>query len=160
MRLEGFVDADESTTSLISSFDYDDTLLTDLIWAAVKKLEKYLGVSICARTWKCQFTNGAGDIELPYGPVTDITSLTYKDGTAVDEDDYETTGFDFLSIDTLFTDRMIIIYEAGYEDLPEEIELAIKQCVYFWYENRESGSVPELALNTCRPYKRPWTWLA
>lgn len=160
MRLEGFVDSDESTTSLISSFDYDDTLITNLIWAAVKKLEKFLGVSIVSRTYKVLLSNGAGDIELPYGPVTAINSATYSNDVEIDEDSYTLRGFSFKTIEAPLCDKMTWNYDTGYDELPEEIELAIKQCVYYWYENRVDGSIPELALNTCRPYKRAWTWLA
>lgn len=165
LRLEGFVDEDESTTESLSDFDFDDTLISSFITAARKRAEKYCGISIVFHTWKDCFTNGAGDIEFRYGPIQSITSLAYKDdGTVVDEDNYETTGFDFQTLDTVYSDKMILIYDAGYEEVPEEISLAIKQMVAYWYKNRADESskylVPSQALATLEAFRRPWTYVA
>lgn len=160
LRLEGFVDTDESTTESLWDFDFDDTLITNMIKAAREKAEKYCGCSFVDHTWKVMFTNGAGDFEFPYGPITSFTSLAYKDGTAVGSDALEMYGYDFQILDYPNSDKMTAIYEAGYEDCPEEICLAIKQMVAYWYENRGTGEMPEYALTTMQPYKRAWTWLA
>jgi hypothetical protein len=160
LRLEGFVDTDESTIDVLSDFDSDDELLEDLIKAAREKAEKFAGCSFIAHTWKVLFTNGAGDFELPFGPVTDFTSLAYKNGTAVGAASITMYGFDFQVLDYPRGEKMTAIYEAGYEDCPEEVRLAIKQCVAYWYEKRMVGDIPELALATLQPFKRAWTWLA
>jgi hypothetical protein len=157
LRLEGFVDSDESTTEELSNFDFDDDLLTQMITAARKKLEKWLGVSIVFHTWQVQLTNCAGDIEIPYGPIQEITEVTYSNEVTAE---YTTKGFDFKLLVTPKNEDLIIEYEAGYEECPEEISLAIKQCVGVWYEERTIGGIPKLALSTASPYKRAWTWLA
>ena len=160
LRLEGFVDTDESTTESLWDFDFDDTLLTNMIKAARDKAEKFTGCSFVSHTWKVLFTNGAGDFEYPYGPVTEFTSLAYKDLTAVGSDAIENYGYDFMMLDYPRSEKLTAIYEAGYEDCPEEVRLAIKQMVAFWYENRTVGSIPELAMATLQSFKRAWTWLA
>jgi len=159
LRLEGFTDSDESTTDSLWDFDLDDSFITNLISAARKKAEDFCGCSFIDHTWKVMFTNGAGDFEFPYGPVTSLTSLAYKDGQAVGTDAIETYGYDFLVLDYPNSEKMTAIYEAGYEDCPAEVCLAIKQCVAYWYDNRNVGSIPELSLATLQPYKRAWTWL-
>ena len=41
LRLEGFVDEEESTTESLSDFTFDDTLINTMISAARQKIEKY-----------------------------------------------------------------------------------------------------------------------
>lgn len=164
MRLEGFVDVDESTTESLSNFSSDDSFISSLITAARKRAEKFLGVSIVFHTWKVLLTNNAGDIELPFGPVQEFTSLTTKDGTAYDEDNIKLRGFDFQILESPTCEKLIAIYDAGYEDVPEEIVLAIKQMVWFWYANRGEDAevsrvIPAHAEATLWPFKRPWTYV-
>lgn len=160
MRLEGFVDVDESTTEELSDFDFDDDLIEDFITAARKKLEKHLGLSIVYHSWKDCFTNGAGDTEIRNGPIREITEVTYKDDTVIYEDSYETTGFDFLTLDTVFSVPIIVYYEAGYEDCPEELRIAIMKIVWHWFQTRDLGTLPEGVLTSVSEFKRAWTWLA
>jgi hypothetical protein len=160
LRLEGFVDTDESSTESLWDFDFDDTLLTNMIRAAREKAEKFTGCSFIDHTWKVTFSNGAGEFELPYGPVTELTSIAYKDGTAVSESAIESFGFGFMYLECPKGEKMVAEYDAGYEDCPEEVRLAIMQTVAYWYDNRAIGNIPELALATLQPFKRAWTWLA
>jgi len=55
---------------------------------------------------------------------------------------------------------MTAIYDAGYEDCPDEIRLGIMQQVADWYENRIIGVLGARAKHTVAPFKRAWTWLA
>lgn len=170
LRLEGFVDIDESTTESISYFLFDDTLIQNLITAARRKAEVYCGISIVFHSWEVLLKNEAGDSELPFGPVQEITGVFDADDAEITSDSYKFRGFDFKFMCSPMYDYMTVEYDAGYEDCPEEIRLAIKQAVAFWYNNRgqmsegkfanTNLSLPELALNTLQPYKRVWTWLA
>jgi uncharacterized phiE125 gp8 family phage protein len=160
LRLEGFVDIDESTTESISYFTYDDTLITNMIIAARRKAENYCGISIVFHSWEVLLKNEAGDFELPYGPVQNVTGVTDADENVLDSDSYKFRGLDFKYLVSPLQDNITVEYDAGYEDCPEGIRLAIKQMVAYWYDKRAAGSIPELALTTLANFKRPWTWLA
>lgn len=160
LRLEGFVDIDESTTESISYFLFDDTLIQNLITAARRKAEDYCGISIVFHSWEVLLKNEAGDFELPFGPVQLITSVMDEDSNVLDTDSYKFRGFDFKYLVSPLQDNLTVEYDAGYEDCPEGIRLAIKQMVAVWYDKRATGSIPELALTTLAQFKRAWTWLA
>ena len=160
LRLEGFVDIDESTTESISYFLFDDTLIQNMITAARRKAEDYCGISIVFHSWEALLKNEAGDSELPYGPVQEITSVLDADGNEITSDSYTFRGFDFKFMVSPLYDNLTVEYDAGYEDCPEGVRLAIKQMVAYWYDKRAVGSIPELALTTLAPFKRTWTWLA
>lgn len=170
LRLEGFVDTDESTTESLSDFAFDDTLITNMIIAARRKAEDFCGISIVYHRWKDIVSNGAGDIEIRMGPVRGFVGMFQKDGTAIAADAYDVLGFNFMEIETVFCDKRIIIYDAGYEDVPKMICLAIKQMVAFMYDNRGNSSeqkfasvntdMPQLAMSNLKPFKRTWTWLS
>ena len=165
LRLEGFVDIDESTTESISYFTYDDTLITNMIITARRKAEDYCGISIVFHSWEVLLKNEAGDSELPFGPVQSITEVTDADENVLDSDSYKFRGFDFKYLVSPLQDNITVEYDAGYEDCPEGIRLAIKQMVRFWYKKHEDGDdrdrpIPELALTTLGQFKRAWTWLA
>ena len=160
LRLEGFVDIDESTTESISYFLFDDTLIQNMITAARRKAEDYCGISIVFHTWQVLFKNEAGDFELPYGPVQEIISVTDADDNVLDTDSYDFRGLNFKHLVSPKQDYLTVEYDAGYEDCPEGIRLAIKQMVAYWYDKRAVGSAPELALTTLAEFKQAWTWLA
>ena len=131
-----------------------------MIKAARKKCEDYCGCSFKDHTWKALIKNGAGDFELPYGPVQSITSVAYSNGQAAGTDAIESFGFDFVQLECPKGDRLTVIYEAGYDECPEEVRLAIMQMVSYWYEKRVIGEAPAYAFSTIGNYKRPWTWIA
>ncbi len=166
LRLEGWEGEDESG----SDFEFDDDLLETMITAARKKAESFCGVSIVSHTWKVLLTNCAGDIDLPYGPVQEITEI--KDKNDNDISSYTLRGYEFKFLESPRKELMTLEYTAGYDEVPEEIKLGIMQTVWFWYNNRgtvDSSSfsssvtaqiIPEIGLATLRPFKRAWTWLA
>lgn len=162
LRLEGFMGEDESSPS---EFDFDDDLIEEMITAARKKSEKFCGISIVAHSWRVLLTNRAGDIELPYGPIQSLTSIADKNDSDIAT--YQLRGFYFQFLESPKKELMTLVYDAGYDDVPEELTLGIKQMVWYWYNNRgtiegpaSDLAIPSIALSTIRPYKRSWTWLA
>lgn len=133
MRLEGFQDVGES---MATSFDEDDTLIQTLIVAARKKLEKLYGISLVPKTLRATLTNLAGDIEIPCGPVTQVTEIKDRYDNVIAEDDYTLTGDDFPTIECPCYEKMKVTYEAGYEDVPEDLKIEIMRIVTYWFENR------------------------
>lgn len=164
LRLEGFTDADANTIESLSNFDFDDTLIEDMIRAARKKIERYCGISIVYHVWKVVFTNGSGEVEMPYGPLQGIVSLKYANNVV--NTSYTIRTFDSYAERPYFYllepkgEFLKMEYEAGYDECPDELRLGIMQCVADWYENRIIGVLGQRVKQTVSPFKRSWTWLA
>lgn len=165
MRLEGFQDVDESDAT---EFDDDDDLIKTLIVTARKKLEKQYGISLVIKTLRAVITNLAGDIEIPQGPVISITSLKDKYGTAIT--DYTITGYtederdenefnDFLTLEYPGCEKMVMIYEAGYVDVPEALKVEILRYVTWLFTYRGDKEKQEQYQFTTNEYNRN-SWLA
>jgi uncharacterized phiE125 gp8 family phage protein len=157
MRLEGFIDTDDSTAS---DFDDDDTIIEMLIVSARKRLEEYTGLSFIPKTFEAEIDNLAGYIELPYGPVTAITSLVDADDTdsPATELDYTTTN-GLSKLKTPQQANLLVTYEAGYQTTPEWVKNAILTEVAYRYMNRgdeEKKGVCHDAKIICSPYLTGW----
>lgn len=164
MRLEGFQDVDESDST---EFDDDDDLIETLIVTARKKLEKLYGISLVTKTLRAVITNLAGDIEIPQGPVISITSLKDKSGTAIA--DYTITGYtederdenqfnDFLTLEYPSCEKMVMVYEAGYTDVPEALKIEILRYVTWLFTYRGDKEKQEQYQFTTNEYNRN-SWL-
>lgn len=159
MRLEGLQDVDES---LSTEFAEDDDLIERLIVSARKKLEKLYSISLVPKTLRAVLTNGAGDIEIPQGPVVSITSLTDKSGTAIT--DYTLSGYpeleedynDFLQLECPRYEKLILVYEAGYQDVPEGLKDEILRMVCYWYENRADKELKGFVYQTSEYNRNSW----
>jgi uncharacterized phiE125 gp8 family phage protein len=135
LRLQGFIDDNDSTS--IPEFTDDDELIEEDITCARQALEEELGVSIVTHTWRAVgATNGAGNVQLMYGPVTSITSITNSEGTEYDETDEDEVKLigDYLKYPN--DCDMTVEYEAGFSDVPKPIITEIKRMVAYMYENR------------------------
>lgn len=139
MRLEGFQDVDDSDST---EFDDDDDLIETLIVTARKRLEKLYRISLVPKTLRAVITNLAGDIEIPDGPVNTITEIRDRYGnlittytiTGYTED--ETTYEDFITLECPNYEKMVIEYEAGYEDVPDPLRVEIMRYVTWLYTYR------------------------
>lgn len=149
MRLTGI---DES-----GSFDFDDTLIDELISSARQRLEAYTGCILVPKTIDVYLTNLSGNISLP-GPVTgDITALDC-DGVDI-SDDVKLTGSKFPDLREPLLENMKLSYNAGYEVLPKGLKNAIMAEVLYRYENRgDEGSVCKSAMILANPYVKQSSW--
>lgn len=119
----------------------DDDLIEELLITAREQCEDYAGLSIVNRTVTAVLNNSCGGIYLPYGPVISITSITDQDDEdPLDTDNYEVRGLDFPQLIDPVSDKVTLIYTAGYGIPPKRIKTAILQQVFFLYENR--GEAP------------------
>lgn len=64
----------------------EDTLFASLIKAATGQIERELGLSIAAQTWKLTLDAFSDAIELPMGPVTSIDAVEYVDENGLTQD--------------------------------------------------------------------------
>lgn len=139
----------------------DDTLITSLIKAAREKGEELSRRAFITQTWDVTMDDWpqALEMELLRPPLQSVTSVKY-----IDIDDVEHTVdsstyyavtksepgklvFKSLEGSSLRREGAVTVrFVAGYgnaaSDVPERIKSAILSLVAYWYENRESQSVP------------------
>jgi hypothetical protein len=136
LRLEGYVDFDESTSDNLSNFTGDDALLADLIKGSRELIEEKAGITIVAKTWETVLTNLCGMIEIPYGPVHDIISLVDEDGNDITSTSYKIVGNKWKYLKCPELKNMTITYTAGFDILPMPIKIDIMRVVAYLYEYR------------------------
>ncbi len=147
--------------ALAVTYTDDDMLLTSLITSARLALEKYLGVAIGTQTLKTLVDlNGWEEFEIPYGPVTTLTTAKYKSDfgeytLAIALDDYDVDGLDFKKFVPFTSGRWELTYEAGYATLPADLKTGWIRLVNWYYENRgDTGTLPEDVKRDVITYKR------
>jgi len=156
LRLEGFTPNDDSPGE---DFDYDNTLIEELITEARIWVEKYTGVSLVPKLLTVWLLNQAGNIEIP-GPVTSAIVITKENSDVVPADSYKFMGTDFPQLITIFNDRLQLDYAAGYTvaTIPKGLKTAIKSYVAYAYEHRgeeiEDKALTESAARKARAYRR------
>lgn len=138
LRLQGFVDSDSSPSTDLGDFDFDDNLITDMILGAAELIEEKAGISLTPRTMQAVITNLCGMIEIPYGPVTSITSLYDSSAAEILSTSYTTVGNHWKFLKSPLQKDMTITYEAGYTDLPRGIKIDIMDLVCAMYMNHET----------------------
>lgn len=153
LRLQGFT-SDESGEQ---EFDFDDSLLEDMISEGREWVEKYTGQYLVSRTLTIVLLNQAGYFELP-GPKTGDLTLYDEDDVEIDTDNYTIIGTTYPKIKTCFDDQITAIYEAG--ETSAWGQNAIKAYVAWAYENRgdEAAGSPERAAAICRPHRKLRSW--
>lgn len=141
LRLEGFID---STESLSSDFNDDDELIEILIKSARERLEEYTGLSLIPKTWEIEFTNLAGNFEIPFGPITQINTLLDDQGDSISTDDFSTSS-SLRILKSPHYENMVMNYEAGYFVIPRGLKDAILKEVAYRYIQRGDENVDGLS---------------
>lgn len=131
--------------------DSEDDLISSLITAAVDLLEKYSFVNFTRRTVKATANNRNGGIYLPFGPVDDLTSITDADDNNYD---YKLIGSKFKQLEYPVMSPVILEYEGGFTECPQQIKTAVKAQVLFMYENRGESGVSPLSVQLLNTYRR------
>jgi hypothetical protein len=167
---------------LIINSNDDDELLNRMIAQCREAVENFCCISIVAK----QITLTArlsSTFELPYGPVTGISSVGTRSGTEGSgpvsyntSESWAQEGEDFISFipqsgfayNPFVNNRLSvecgpvyrIVYTAGYSVVPEDLKLAILNEIAYRYENR--GNVPnerglcEASQLLAWPHRRIW----
>lgn len=136
-------------------FNFDDSLIEDLITEARQWCEKYTGIHLVPKRLQVTFCNGNGLFELP-GPVQGDITITGDLTTA------EYIGTQFPKVKTL-GNEIVATYAAGYNygTVPEWAKNAIKAYVADHYEYRGDDAPPaanKRAGQKCRPHRRASAW--
>ena len=131
----------------------EDAIITMLIKVARQLCESYAGLSFIEQTRvvKLDRFTCSGDLILPYGPVTEVSGVTYIDGDDADQ----TLAPEMYLLDTQSSlakirvtdnwpdtnrslNNVVVTYVAGFEEVPEVIKQAILMQVATLYENRQN----------------------
>jgi uncharacterized phiE125 gp8 family phage protein len=137
-------------------FDNDDIFLSSLITSARLRLERFTGCSFAPKTIKV-YAELFNDFELPYGPITSITTVRKWAGDA-DFDtltDYVTKGSQFKIFVPESCGEYELTYVAGYTSLPEDLKLAMLLEIAHRYENRgDEIKLNGFSKDLAWPYRR------
>lgn len=114
-------------------FDDDDSKLLEMITQCRQELEQYTGLSLAPKTLKAIVRNQCGDIEIPAGPVTTLTSIKDVDGVTLT--DTVVRGNQFKWIEYPKSCYLEVNYDAGYETLPAGLKRALLEEIAFRYNN-------------------------
>lgn len=159
----------EAKDHLRISGSSEDTLITNLIYAARVQVENYLNRALITQTWDVFYDEWKNEMLLPYPPVQSVTSVKYYDLNCVQQtlsasNYWAVTQADPGSIvrkyETSWPElqygrpsAIVVRIVAGYGDadvIPEPIKHAIKILLTDLYENR--GSVV-VGTNVTRNWK-------
>lgn len=140
------------------SIDYSDkdTIITSLITAARRLLERKYGIGIVQKDMKVVLNNSCGGKDLPEPPISNVTAID-SDGSNVTL----TLSGDFdVYVECPASCHLTVSYKSGYPvaNVPAEYKTAIKEQVLWMFEHlgdedMESKVCP-IAAMTLAPYKR------
>lgn len=145
-------------------------LFDRLIRAATVFAEGYTGRSLAVKTWDLVLDAFADEIELPGGPVTNVTQVQFYDADGA----LQTLGSDTYLVDLSSNPQRLVLatgeswpatadrinavtvrYIAGYAaNVPEDIRQAILMLVAGWFQDREQGAPSQGALRLLDQHRR------
>lgn len=152
----------------IEADDWDD-LLTSYIAAATGMAEDYSGQAICPQTWQLSLDDFGNCMPLIKGPVTEVTSIAYRDDDGVEQTlDPSIYVTDLVSWPARIVldansswpsvddnpNAVTITFVTGYESVPEAIKMAIRMTVAAWFATRTMGDLPQAARDILFRYRR------
>lgn len=140
------------------SVDYDDKneIITSLITAARRMLERKYGIGIIQKEMKVMVNNECGGQDLPEPPISDVT---VKNSDGIEQAACVSGDFD-IYLDSPACNSLTVEYKSGYElsEVPEDYKVAIKQQVLWMFEHLGdedmTSQVSPMAAMTLAPYKR------
>jgi len=150
--------AEAKTQCIVTHNEDDDYFTNTLIPAARATVENYCHICLVEKTVTAtlriennistkfyasyqspEYTENV--IELPYGPIKDISSITRICGSSItalaEHADYELTGALYKNITLNSAGNYILVYTTGYRNsIPKDLKLAILNELAFRYEKR------------------------
>jgi uncharacterized phiE125 gp8 family phage protein len=130
---------------------YDDLYLGLLLEGVCEQVERYIGLDTYVRTRQSYWERVGGQVWLPYGPHTTISSVVSVDDEGnetalVLNTDYTVNGMEYkkLSIDSAPNRYLKVTYLSGYAsgECPSAIRAAILQEISLQYKNRQDPNTP------------------
>ena len=159
LRLEGFI---TSPLNPASAFNDDNTLIESLIVSARERIEEFTGLYLRRRNFQIEFTNLAGNFEIPFQPVNSISYVYDDEGDSIPTDYFEVS-MNRRLFKTPKLPNLQMVFQAGYSlaTLPKGLKEAIMKEVAYRYINRGDENVDGLskeAMKLASTYKTT-NWL-
>lgn len=146
-----------------------DLQFTAWIASATAMAESITGRAIGPQVWEFTLPGFVDTITLPKGPVTQISSITYLDTNRAQQ----TLASSFYLAD-LVSDPQCVVrdpnaswpdtafgvpnavtvqFQTGFSAVPPMIAQAVLMTIANWFQNRESGALPDAAMQLLRPMR-------
>lgn len=138
---------------LVGSKALDDNLIEDIITRITKQFENYCGVEQFQSKTYTEKHNGEGskylflNANLPIVSVTTIhddTNWEWPDSSLVESGEYLVVDSKYIFCESVFSDyeqALKVVFEAGYESLPEDLIQACIEEVARKYKHRKDFDV-------------------
>lgn len=160
--------AEAKVACAIDSSEHD-TFVQDLIDAALALLDGplgYLGQAIDDQEWtvRCAPKYVGKTLELPFGPVSEVTSIKTHDGTTLNTATLADFRISYSKFRTLITpnsgawptmadreDALQVTFNAGavaggpVTAVPPTIKQAVRMLVAYWYDQRETVLIGDVS---------------
>jgi len=117
--------------------EQDGNELDRLSRAVQRSVERYTGIDATKRTRVAFWQQPQPVINIPTRPVHQVLSVEQKiNNQWVAINHYETEGLKQVSIRLQFSRPTRVMYESGYDTVPDELAQAILQEIAYQYKNR------------------------
>ena len=124
-------------------YDVDDSFIDDLIEAAYDAFEGFTSRSLRTYTIEAVWEQFGASVDLPYAPVTSVTSVEYRfeDGTNNDVTSiWEQVGDEIRVLkpeQVAYGNRLVVTYETGYTTIPRKLKVGLLKWIASNYEDRQ-----------------------
>lgn len=153
------IDLDDVKRYLGISTDIHDELLVFLLKSSREEVEKYTKKALVSKTVIAYYDSVNEYLKLPITPVTSVTSVVDADDIEVS---YTLGKGDNPRVNLTSSSEVIITYESGYEELPNDLQLCVIKAVCEDFEFRTGikannvGLLPNNWRNTALKYRDSW----
>jgi uncharacterized phiE125 gp8 family phage protein len=114
-----------------------------MIDAAVKHMDGFTGIlgrALMPQTWSQEYECARGDLVLPFGPVSSVSSVTFDSGAFTEYRLLQDGRGPFLRVNKGYgwpSGAVVVEFVAGYSACPDDLKSALKLHVGSMYEFRE-----------------------
>lgn len=137
----------------------ENDLIDTYIAAATAHVESVTGRALMSQTWEQVLDDFSDAMMLPKGPVQSVTSVKYFDTAEAEQtvsasdyvlDNVSDPAWVVKAEDATWPEvaegvnNVIIRFVAGYSAVPPELKAAILLCIAHFYDNRSTGSIPDV----------------
>lgn len=168
--------AEVRTVCRVGAGSSHDGLLDLIRPAAVAAIGELVGSPLAPEGWRLTLDGFSDTIELPKGPVTDVTAVNYTDADGatqlLDESVYwldlvstpqwlvRQSDASWPQVQSDAINTVTVDFVAGYDTstLPTPLKLAVLGLCRFWHESGMENGIPDGVLAMIEPWRSQWVF--